>query len=752
MITPGSEWSREIDASLSSADIILLMVSSDFLASDYCWGIEIEKALQRHESGEACVIPVILRHANWQGAPFAQLQALPKNARPITSWSNQDDAFFDVIQGIRITIKTLLQARKSQSMSDSQRMFARDSADTHLLIDQADGTPLAENSRRLLETRLTKLHAEWSTEIEKVGALRQSRAIETNVLMKFQLEKRIQAEQKKLERLESQLSEIEQILSSSEEKSVTTEQYLEIPRQMEQQFQQETEEKGKPSNSEILPTITPNPTVYRLGEVFKASGVPTVTFVEPERFSEIKLVLTQSSAGIVLEGASGIGKTTALRKALDQVDFSSEPKFLSARNPDHVNQIKGIRRWHQGLVVIDDLHRLDANTCLLISDYLKYLADNEFIDRQLVVIGIPETAKRLINFSFDLALRVKRFPLGRVGDKTIENMIKKGEDALNIVFSQKLEIIAKANGSLNVAQLLCYYIALLAGIETTQSTTQIITSDLDESLSRVMEDIEPKFNDPVRQFVLLGGHNDSTSVTILEELAANDNGVLSLHQLRDSRLSLEKAIGNFLALNYLPNLYKKSPHISKFICFNQDDMTLVIDDPQLTFYLRQLSTDGLIQMANKIRSSARDKVFVSYSHSDEAKLDFLGRLLTHLKPLEREGLIDIWSDRKIKAGSYWKQEIEQALGSAKIALLLVSANFLASDFIVSNELPPLLAAASDEGTVIIPVILSPCRLPKNISEIQSANSPSKALTSMNYNEQEEVFATLVEIIEGYLGL
>ena len=120
MIKPGSDWNQEIDDHLSGADIILLLVSPDFLHSDYCWGVEVQKSMQRDAAGEACVIPVVVRRVAWQGAPFAKLQALPKNAEPIASWSNRDDAFYDVVQGINAAIADLRKARKQRQEAERQ--------------------------------------------------------------------------------------------------------------------------------------------------------------------------------------------------------------------------------------------------------------------------------------------------------------------------------------------------------------------------------------------------------------------------------------------------------------------------------------------------------------------------------------------------------------------------------------------------------------------------------------------------------
>jgi len=106
-IGAGKEWEGEIDTHLNTARVILLLISSDFIDSDYCWDVEVKRAMERHEVGEARVIPVILRKVDWKSAPFGKLQALPTDAKPLTSWSNRDEAFFDVAQGIRVAVMEL---------------------------------------------------------------------------------------------------------------------------------------------------------------------------------------------------------------------------------------------------------------------------------------------------------------------------------------------------------------------------------------------------------------------------------------------------------------------------------------------------------------------------------------------------------------------------------------------------------------------------------------------------------------------
>src|SRR5450755_3648642 len=106
-ITAGTDWAQEIDEHLNRASIILLLVSSDFLASDYCYGVEMQCALDRDKADQARVIPIMVRPCDKTGAPFAHLQALPKDAKAITTWNNRDEAWTNVAAGIRRVIEEL---------------------------------------------------------------------------------------------------------------------------------------------------------------------------------------------------------------------------------------------------------------------------------------------------------------------------------------------------------------------------------------------------------------------------------------------------------------------------------------------------------------------------------------------------------------------------------------------------------------------------------------------------------------------
>jgi hypothetical protein len=121
VINAGEEWHQEIKTRLDAAHLILLLVSPHFVHSEYCYSIEMKRAIERHERGEAHVVPIILRPVYWQDTPFGKLQALPKDAKPTTSWRDRDKAFFDVASKLKQTIEKLILSDPVVSLSKDGR-------------------------------------------------------------------------------------------------------------------------------------------------------------------------------------------------------------------------------------------------------------------------------------------------------------------------------------------------------------------------------------------------------------------------------------------------------------------------------------------------------------------------------------------------------------------------------------------------------------------------------------------------------
>jgi len=174
---------------------------------------------------------------------------------------------------------------------------------------------------------------------------------------------------------------------------------------------------------------------------------------------------------------------------------------------------------------------------------------------------------------------------------------------------------------------------------------------------------------------------------------------------------------------------------------------------ELTFYVQQeLNELPLVADTSKITSEKRTKIYISYSPED---IDMREKIEDALRsvPKEYETKIDIWDNTYIKAGQDWKKEIKKRLLETKIAILLISRDFLASKFIRENELLPLLKAAKDDNATILWVLLKPCNYKrwKEITQYEPVNRPMLSFSEMELNQQDTLLVNLTDVVFDYLN-
>lgn len=170
-------------------------------------------------------------------------------------------------------------------------------------------------------------------------------------------------------------------------------------------------------------------------------------------------------------------------------------------------------------------------------------------------------------------------------------------------------------------------------------------------------------------------------------------------------------------------------------------------DVQLPEVLGGASREEIVNTKDENRMEKKHSIFISYSHEDK---EWLTKVLKYLKPLQRfYNNLDVWSDEKIKASDVWKEEIDNALSQATIAILIVSPDFESSDFITDEELQPLLEKAQKEGTKIMPLIVRPCAyfVENGLSKYQAINDPKLPLSGMSGYEQESKLVEMVRVIK-----
>jgi hypothetical protein len=182
-----------------------------------------------------------------------------------------------------------------------------------------------------------------------------------------------------------------------------------------------------------------------------------------------------------------------------------------------------------------------------------------------------------------------------------------------------------------------------------------------------------------------------------------------------------------------------------------------IESLQEGLYSLRRELEALEIPVESTRSGSQDSpagsgptLFLSYAHADRS---WAKRLLTQLRPLMRAGRIDVWDDARIEPGHPWRIEIERALRRAKVALILVSVDYLASEFAIEEELPLLLQRAALGETHVLPILIGPCDFwSTRLGQFQFVNSPTRPLASMSRDEQEQVIAHVAEAAERALAV
>ncbi|WP_437627109.1 toll/interleukin-1 receptor domain-containing protein [Sorangium sp. So ce1151] len=143
-------------------------------------------------------------------------------------------------------------------------------------------------------------------------------------------------------------------------------------------------------------------------------------------------------------------------------------------------------------------------------------------------------------------------------------------------------------------------------------------------------------------------------------------------------------------------------------------------------------------------SPVREQLFIACSRQNAKWLE---RLKMHLVTFVRKDVLDVWDETHIEAGTMWRDEIAAAVSRSSLAVLLISVEFIASDLIASNVLPPILHAQSDRGLVVVPVFVSPCTLPDELSAFQGLNTLERSLEALPLVDADIVFLQLVDLIK-----
>ncbi|WP_168200140.1 TIR domain-containing protein [Acetobacter vaccinii] len=332
-----------------------------------------------------------------------------------------------------------------------------------------------------------------------------------------------------------------------------------------------------------------------LEEVFRLSGVPTITFVEPERYAEIKVSMRTAGRCMVLEGPSGIGKTTTVTRVLAELKIVDSVTSLSARRAADIEVIDALPEMHDiGTVIVDDFHRLGDATKQKLSDFMKVLAETENTQSKLILIGINKAGQQLVKFAHDLGLRIDIFRLETTPNDILKKVIEKGEAALKVKIPTLDDLVRISQGSFQIVQLLCYKMCILNGITETQGGLTEIKTSLNAALEDVMIDLSRQFKDAAITFARgsrLRKEGRAPYLHILRWLSESNEWSLDLQEMMTKHPEMKSSISQVIEKGWLQALLndpEKIDILSPYFYFEPSTGILSVEDPKLIFYLKNV--------------------------------------------------------------------------------------------------------------------------------------------------------------------
>jgi replication-associated recombination protein RarA len=220
---------------------------------------------------------------------------------------------------------------------------------------------------------------------------------------------------------------------------------------------------------------------YFIEEIYKTEGVPEFTFIKPPNYNEILVDIRTSGKPVIIEGQSGTGKTTIARKIIEQAFADNDFVYLSARKPEDIPRIVDISEGKAvGQFVIDDFHRLDDSTQEKIANIVKLSAEypNPDIYPKIVIIGINKVGSELIFLVHDIAKRCGIHRVLPANAEGIANLIKQGEERLNIRINDNGAILNESSGDYWLAQLLCQSVCMMNDVIQTCDENKVLNIDI----------------------------------------------------------------------------------------------------------------------------------------------------------------------------------------------------------------------------------------------------------------------------------
>lgn len=418
----------------------------------------------------------------------------------------------------------------------------------------------------------------------------------------------------------------------------------------------------------------------RIDEVFKKSGVPTHTFVPPAEFSRVLVALNTPGRCMIVEGPSGIGKTSCVKRALEEAGLAGSCIFLSARKPSDVELIAELPAMKSiGVVVVDDFHRLNTTGKQKLTDFVKTLADEEDVTSKVILIGINRAGQTLVEYAPDVLHRVEVIRVGRTNIERIQEMISLGVRALNCVLPISDEVAEESEGSFAMAQVLCHEACLQAAVletATTANPTQIDVS-LPSIREAVIGELAPRFFPLARDFATgnkLRREGRAPYLNLLRWLSHTPEGALDTKEAIASNPTLKGSVTQVIDKGHLNTLITSNPAIQDLIHFEPKTELLTTEDPKFLYFIRHLIWSKFARQVGYFSIDFDSKYDFALSFAGEER-KIAENLASELAAMEMSVFYDKNEQHRILANDVEEYLAPIYRSESKFVLVLLSQHY-----------------------------------------------------------------------------
>lgn len=411
-----------------------------------------------------------------------------------------------------------------------------------------------------------------------------------------------------------------------------------------------------------------------LEDVFVTEGVPEFTFVKPPNYTALLVDLRRKGKPVVVEGQSGTGKTTTVKKALAEIFPENAPKLLTPREPKDLPVIEAISLDSgDETFVVDDFHRLERETKERLANLAKVIAERDNRDGlpKLIIIGINNVGSDLIQLVPDIA---KRMGIQRIAPGTpdvIGEMIRLGSEFLNIKISDPDAIIEDSGGDYWLVQQICKTICITANVDRTQEQTCEINWAPAEVKAQVVNTLHHNYDPAVREFCRGRRFRPTNDpyYKLLRAVAEQERSNVDLTELANARQDIKGSINN-VKDHRLRVLLEQKEACSRLFYYDADTKNFAIEDPALFYYIKHLNWEDLRQRCG-FRDDPRDfewDIAISFAGENRTLAEFIGEKLRDLD-------ISVFYDRNYEdnyLGGLWsKQFLEIFVQKSRLVVAIL---------------------------------------------------------------------------------